>query len=348
MKALITLMVPMLVASSMGICNGSGAGPNPGQLDAMEESTLVYMREEEKLARDVYNKLNESWNQAVFVSISESEQRHMDTLLGKLEFFGIADPVTDDETGVFTNPALDEMYDSLISRGTTSLLEAYHSGAYIEELDIRDLGMAIASTDERPLIKAYGNLQAASRNHLRAFVGHIEAMGIDYQAQILSQQEVDSIVGDLAVAPGQGFRINQGLNDAWYYPATSGQGFYITVYPECQVVFMGWFTYVTESPDESDPDILVEPGHRWFTAQGAFAGAQAELQLHLSSGPAFDSESSVAEHEPYGSVLLQFESCNSGSVVYDIPSFGLSGIIPIQRIAPDNIAHCENLIGIQQ
>jgi hypothetical protein len=348
MKTLITLMVPMLLFSSVGYCAGSGGGPNPGQLDPAEEATLVYMREEEKLARDVYTKLDQSWSEAVFENISESEQRHMDTLLGKLEFFGIEDPVTNDATGVFTDPVLGEMYDDLVSRGMTSLLEAYHAGAYVEEMDIRDLGLAIAETDESPLIKAYGNLQSASRNHLRAFVGHIESMDVDYQAQVLSQEEVDDIVGDLAVTPGKGFSINRGLNDAWYYPATNGQGFYITVYPDCGIIFLGWFTYETELPDESSPAALGDSSHRWLTAQGAYAGAQAELQLHLSSGGTFDSETSVVEHDPYGSVLLQFEDCSSGSVVYDIPSLGLSGIIPIQRIVPDNIAHCENLAEAQQ
>jgi hypothetical protein len=267
----------------------------------------------------------------------------MDTLLGKLDFFGVEDPVTNDETGVFTDPAIGEMYDEMVSRGMTSLLEAYYVGAYIEEMDIRDLGAAIVETDESPLIKAYGNLQAASRNHLRAFVGHIEATGTDYQAQILDQQEVDDIVGDLAVAPGKGFSINRGLNDAWFYPATSGQGFYITVYPDCGVIFLGWFTYETELPDEGSTAVLGDPGHRWLTAQGGFAGAQAELQIHRSSGGVFDSVMPVVEHEPYGSILLQFESCSSGSVVYDIPSLGLAGIIPIRRIAPDNVAHCEML-----
>lgn len=348
MKALITMMIPMLLVSGMGYCNGSGGGPNPSQLDPAEEETLVYMREEEKLARDVYTTLDQTWSEAVFENISESEQRHMDTLLGKLQFFGIEDPVTNDATGVFTDPVIDEMYDDLVSRGMTSLLEAYHVGAYIEEMDIRDLGLAIAETDESPLIKAYGNLQSASRNHLRAFVGHIEAMDVDYQAQVLSQAEVDAIVGDLAVVPGEGFRINRGLNDAWYYPATTGQGFYITVYPECEVVFLGWFTFDTEPTDENAPAILGESNHRWLTAQGSYAGAQAELQLHLSSGGIFDSETPAVEHDPYGSILLQFEDCSSGSVVYDIPSLGLSGIIPIQRIVPDNIAHCENLSEAQQ
>lgn len=347
MNKLIALLIPLLLVSGTAWPTGPGGSPNPGQLASDEKATLLYMREEEKLARDVYTTLNQTWSEAVFENISESEQRHMDTLLSKLDFFGVEDPVTNDESGAFSDPAIGEMYDELVSRGMTTLLEAYYVGAYIEEMDIRDLGAAIVETDEPPLIKAYGNLQAASRNHLRAFVGHIQAMDVVYQAQVLDQAEVDSIVGDLAVAPGKGIKINRGLSDAWYYPATAGQGFYITVYPDCEVIFLGWFTFETELPVESGAAVLGDPGHRWLTAQGGFAGALAELQIHSSSGGVFDSAIPGVEHEPYGSILLQFENCSSGSIVYDIPSLGLAGIIPIQRIVPDNVAHCEMLSAAQ-
>lgn len=35
--------------------------------------------------------------------------------------------------------------------------------------------------------------------------------------------------------------------------------------------------------------------------------------------------------------------CNGGMVSYDIPSAGLPGEVPIQRIALDNVAVCESL-----
>ena len=109
MSKLFTLIIPVLLVSGTAWCAGPGGGPNPGPLDPAEESTLLYMREEEKLARDVYIALDQSWSEPVFENIAESEQRHMDTVLAKLNFFGIDDPVVSDEPGVFTDPAIGEL-----------------------------------------------------------------------------------------------------------------------------------------------------------------------------------------------------------------------------------------------
>ena len=38
------------------------------------------------------------------------------------------------------------------------------------------------------------NLMSGSKNHLRAYVGQIENLGIVYEAQYLPQDKVDSIV----------------------------------------------------------------------------------------------------------------------------------------------------------
>ena len=88
---------------------------------------------------------------------------------------------------------------------------------------------------------------------------------------------------------------------------------------------------------------LGDPGHRWITAQGSFAGAQAELVIDMTSGGLFDSSEVLPTHESGGSILLQFDDCMSGSLYYDIPSIGRSDIVPIRRISGDNIALCEQL-----
>jgi hypothetical protein len=36
------------------------------------------------------------------------------------------------------------------------------------------------------------------------------------------------------------FGINAGLNDTWYFPDTSGQGFFITVFPDLGYVSLAW------------------------------------------------------------------------------------------------------------
>jgi hypothetical protein len=73
------------------------------------------------------------------------------------------------------------------------------------------------------------------------------------------------------------FIINAGLSDAWYQPATAGQGFLITVFPGIQQVFLAWFTFDTQRPPGDAGAILGEPGHRWLTAQGLYGGATANL-----------------------------------------------------------------------
>lgn len=340
MKTIISLIF-LLLASSTALCAGPPGNQNVGELTDAEEATLVFMREEEKLARDVYLSMAEIYDEPIFDNIAVSEQRHMDTMLSKIELFEVDDPVTDDSVGAFTNPLLAARFDQMVTDGMASVLAAYQVGALIEEMDIYDLGQAIAETNKQTLINAYENLRAASRNHLRAFVGHIEAEGVDYVAQVLDQDDVDDIVGDYSPPP-DGFTIHAGLNDAWFNPATDGQGFFITVLPNCKTVFLGWFTFDTERPDESVPWTLGDPGHRWFTAQGEFNGAHADLALHNTVGGVFDSDEPEVSHDPYGALLLEFEDCNSGQVTYDIPSLGLSGTIPIQRVVDDNVHRCNN------
>ena len=163
-------------------------------LSQQEADTLRFMREEEKMARDVYRTLFTLWEHPVFDNISQSEQRHMNAMKRMLDQYGIEDPVIDDETGVFMNEQLGQMYDDLVTRGEQSLEEALRAGALIEEVDILDLQNAIAESTHSDLVQAYENLMRGSRNHLRAFVGQLENMGIVYEAVEMDQSQLDEIV----------------------------------------------------------------------------------------------------------------------------------------------------------
>jgi hypothetical protein len=328
------------VSSAQG--PGSGTG-DPGTLSAAEQATLIHMREEEKLARDVYAEMYDIWAYKVFLNISGSEQNHMDAMLKMLDKYEVQDPVGDNQPGEFTDPDFAVLYDALVNRGGTSLLEAFMVGGYIEEMDIIDLEAALLETDNTSLTKSYSNLLAASRNHLRTFVSHVRNLGEDYEAQLMSQEDVDGIVGDYDIVPPSGFAMNAGMSDAWYFPGTAGQGFFLTVFEQQQKVFMGWFTYDTEPPGEACQARLGDPAHRWITAQGAFAGGQAELEVDMAYGGIFDVGDPTPVHEASGSILLQFEDCMNGSLYYDIPSIGRSGLVPIRRLANDHVALCEQL-----
>ncbi|MCK9606338.1 MAG: DUF2202 domain-containing protein [Methylomonas sp.] len=162
-------------------------------LTEAEEATLLWMREEEKLARDVYLTLYKLWNKPVFAEIAESEQAHMDALLKKIELFGLIDPVLP-EVGSFSNPDLQSLYDELIARGQLSYVEALAVGAAIEDMDIRDIGNAIAETANLSLKTTYESLLEGSKNHLRAFVDLLDQQGVEYSPQFIDQAVFDAIL----------------------------------------------------------------------------------------------------------------------------------------------------------
>lgn len=163
-------------------------------LDATESAGLVYMREEEKLAHDVYAQLHAKWGLRIFGNISQGEERHADSIKLLLDRYNLADPAANNPIGVFQNAGLQALYGDLIKQGEGSLKEALRVGATIEELDFRDLEKATASTDNEDLKLVYGNLLKASKNHLQVFVGQLEAAGESYRAQYISPAALSDIL----------------------------------------------------------------------------------------------------------------------------------------------------------
>jgi len=141
---------------------------------------------------------------------------------------------------------------------------------------------------------------------------------------------------------GQNFLINPGLNDAWTNPETPGQGFFITVFPDIAKIFLAWFTYDTERPSVNVPALLADPGHRWLTAFGSYVDNRAVLEIEVTQGGIFDASDPVPTQGPDGTITLEFNDCNAGMVSYDIHSAGRQGVIPIERIALDNVPLCES------
>ena len=139
------------------------------------------------------------------------------------------------------------------------------------------------------------------------------------------------------------FLINAAISDAWFFPDTAGQGFFIIVWEDSKLVFLAWFTYDTERPPQDVSAIFGEPGHRWLTALGPFEGDTALLDIFLSSGMIFDSgEPPVDTVQLEGATIeIVWSGCNNSILKYDIPSLGLSGEIPIERIVLDNVPACE-------
>ncbi|MCK5876758.1 MAG: DUF2202 domain-containing protein [Candidatus Marithrix sp.] len=177
------------------------------EISEAEAITLAFMREEEKMARDVYITLYETWQTPLFVNISKAEQQHMDQIKALLDSYELPDPATE-EVGVFTNSDIQALYDSLIERGSISQIEALQVGALVEEVDIADLEKAIAETENSALERMYTNLMNGSYNHLRGFVRNIEYLDYTYQVQHLPQETVDDILNPAAVSRGIGINAN--------------------------------------------------------------------------------------------------------------------------------------------
>ena len=152
----------------------------PVHLSAAEEAEVLYLREEEKLARDVYLTLAERWQLPIFTNIARAEQKHMDMVFRLIEIYDLVDPITDDSIGSFTNPDLGALYLELVADGEVSLIAALTVGATIEDMDLNDLYELIELTDNDHIEMVAYNLAKGSRNHMRAFVRALEAQDESY------------------------------------------------------------------------------------------------------------------------------------------------------------------------
>lgn len=173
------------------------AEPVSSVLSENEAASLMYMREEEKLAHDVYVTLYQQWGLPLFNNIANSEATHTSALEVLLDRYGIADPTAGNGVGEFTDPTLQKLYDQLVAQGSQSLVDALKAGAVIEEIDILDLQTRLAQTANADIELVYGNLLKGSRNHLRAFTSTLQRQtGEIYTAQYLSADMYEIIMAD--------------------------------------------------------------------------------------------------------------------------------------------------------
>ena len=196
-----------LAAISMPLHAANAAGttrPSLSNLSPVEKADLLFMREEEKLARDVYLTLYETWGLAVFSNIASSEQSHMDAVLKLLRTYRLPDPAAGNTIGEFSDSRLQSLYDTLVDKGRLSALDAVQVGGIIEETDMRDIVDAMEHSDNADIDATYESLLCGSRNHLRAFARTLESMsGQPYTALVITQDEVDAILSSSLEQCGQ-------------------------------------------------------------------------------------------------------------------------------------------------
>jgi hypothetical protein len=183
---------------SAGVDSLCGTCDFTGTLTDAEITSLMEMREEEKLAGEVYLAMNAKYNYRIFANIAKSEDAHENAVLYVIKGFGLTDPSPVAATE-FSNPVFTELYAQLTAKGSVSLVEALKVGAFIEEYDIVDLQRHIAETENFTVAKVYGNLLKGSENHLRAFTSVLAQMGEIYSPVVISQETFDQILSENSV-----------------------------------------------------------------------------------------------------------------------------------------------------
>lgn len=158
-----------------------------------EIADLLFLREEEKLARDVYLYSYDVYGLQIFKNISNSEQQHMNSVLQLLINYNLEDPASEIR-GEFTNPDLQSIYNSLIEKSNISLLEALKVGNTIEDLDINDIAENEKRTTKSDLLNVYTLLKCGSKNHLRNYNKQVELNNGTYEPVYLTNDEFDAIV----------------------------------------------------------------------------------------------------------------------------------------------------------
>ena len=165
------LFISLILAAPLS-AKGPSDGKNYKSLETLTDKEIVhitYMREEEKLARDVYLTLYELYRSPIFSNIGESEQRHMDALKRLIDRYGLEDPVADNAIGIFTNPVFATLFVKLVEKGTVGYCDALQVGIDIEVLDIEDIENALNDIEAQNVNRVLNNLLNGSYNHLNAF-----------------------------------------------------------------------------------------------------------------------------------------------------------------------------------
>ncbi len=165
------------------------------ELTEDEINMLLFVREEEKMARDVYLYYSEKFNKPIFKNIAKSEQAHMEAVLCLLLHFEISDPALPD-TGLFTDEIIQGMYNDLISLGTGTIVDAMTAGANIEDFDIEDINTWMSKTENEAILSVFSKLVCGSGNHLISFCAHLEAYGVPYVPVYISVEEYEYILSE--------------------------------------------------------------------------------------------------------------------------------------------------------
>lgn len=182
-------------------CNKENEVESP--LTDQEKSDLIYLRQEEKLAYDVYNYAYKKYEHFAFFNISSSEKKHIDQVATLLDKYNVPDPASELEQGVFIDEDLQVLYHQLIAKVNISQVDALEIGATIEDRDIWDIRKFYANTSKDDITQMYDLLKCGSRNHLRGFTSQLKLAGKTYVPTFLSVDDFQGIINGSHESCGQ-------------------------------------------------------------------------------------------------------------------------------------------------
>jgi len=189
-KVFFATVLTLIMFSS---CSNDNENLTP--LTQAEIDDLKFVREEEKLARDVYLFSYDKYQESIFDNIAQSEQKHMNSVLNLMNKYGIPDSAST-VIGVFNNPDLQALYITLTIQSDISLIEALKVGATIEDLDINNIDDFINNTTKSDLLNVYDNLTCGSKNHIRAFTSELSLNNVTYVPQFISVEYYNAILSE--------------------------------------------------------------------------------------------------------------------------------------------------------
>jgi hypothetical protein len=173
--------------------SASSSDDSSDELSDDQKYTLAYMWNEEKLAKDIYLALNDVWPNQVFYNIAtKSETQHEAAVEALVQAYDINITNLDDyeenyseaelrafAPGTYGVPAVQELYDTLYTKGIQSAQDALEVGCMVEVTDVNDLNEDIAIAQGiDDLVTTFKNLRSGSYTHYWAFDNALKSMGV--------------------------------------------------------------------------------------------------------------------------------------------------------------------------
>lgn len=152
-----------------------------------DKKLIQYSYSEEMLARDLYKYFYEKYNNSTFKNISESEQKHMDSVKKLIDAYSIEIPKDYWD--------LKDAYANLKESWDKWLKEALEVWIKIEILDIKDIINSIEKTKNQYIRQILANIWSASYMHMKSFILWLQnanlTTDIDY-SEYLSSSDLET------------------------------------------------------------------------------------------------------------------------------------------------------------